>query len=73
MATNPRINSNPEICGGDPCVAGTRIQVHVVLGHLAGGATFEEILQNFPTLRREDITACLEYAATLCAERAIAV
>lgn len=58
---NPRITTDPEICGGEPCIAGTRIPVHIVLSHLAAGDSIEDILQAFPRLDREDITSCLEY------------
>jgi uncharacterized protein (DUF433 family) len=68
---HPRITSDPKVCGGDPCVAGTRIPVHIVLSHLAGGDSLETILDNFPTLKREDISACLEFAAALCTEKAM--
>lgn len=69
---NPRINANPNVCGGDPCIAGTRIPVHVILSHLAAGDSVETVLQEFPRIEREDIEACLEYAAFLCTEKAIA-
>lgn len=63
MPSNPRISSNPEICGGDPCVTGTRIPVHIVISHLAAGDTLEMLLKDFPRLEKEDIVACIEYAA----------
>jgi uncharacterized protein (DUF433 family) len=68
-----RITSDPQVCGGEPCVQGTRIPVQVVLGHLAGGDDMETILAEFPRLSREDVLACLEYAAYLCTEKALAV
>lgn len=49
--------------GGRPCIRGMRISVHDVLGYLAAGMTQEEILEDFPYLTREDIQACLAYAA----------
>ena len=55
-----RVVSDPNICGDEPCVAGTRIPVWVVLSHLAAGEDIETILRNFPRLSREDILACLE-------------
>ncbi len=70
---NPRITSNPDVCGGEPCVAGTRIPVHVVLGHLAAGDDWDTLLEEYPRLTREDIRACLEYATYLCTEKALAV
>ncbi len=67
---NPRITIDPEICGGEPCIKGTRIPVHIILSHLAAGEEYETILKNFPRLTREDIIACLEYATFLSTEKA---
>lgn len=58
-----RITINPGQCGGRPCVRGMRIRVKDVLEMLAGGAKEEEILADFPDLQREDIQACIAYAA----------
>lgn len=66
-----RIVSDPNICGGEPCVAGTRIPVWVILSHLAAGEDTETILRNFPSLSKEDIQACLEYASYLATEKVI--
>ncbi len=71
MSISNRITADPGICGGEPCVRGTRIPVHVVLSHLAAGDTADEILANFPSLEHEDIRACLEYAAYLATEKAL--
>lgn len=60
---NPRITFNPEQCGGRPCVRGMRIRVKDVLDLLAAGVREAEILEDFPYLESDDITACLEYAA----------
>ncbi len=49
--------------GGKPCIRGMRIAVDDVLEYLASGMTQEEILQDFPYLTKEDILACLEFAA----------
>lgn len=49
--------------GGKPCIRGLRITVHDVLGYLASGMTTEEILAEFPFLTRDDVLACLAYAA----------
>lgn len=49
--------------GGRPCIRGMRITVYDVLGYLASGMTREEILADFPYLTKEDIQACLAYAA----------
>ena len=58
-----RITSNPRLCGGRPCIRGMRIRVKDVLDMLAGGASQEEILADFPYLEPDDIRASLEYAS----------
>jgi len=58
-----RIGVDPNVRFGKPCVRGTRISVGDVLGYLAGGMTEDEILRDFPQLAREDVRACLAYAA----------
>ncbi len=58
-----RITINPGVCGGRPCIRGLRIRVKDILDMLAGGATREEILADYPYLEDDDITAALEYAA----------
>lgn len=57
------IKINPEKRFGKPCIRDTRITVYDVLGWLASGMTFDEIIQDFPELSVEDIKACLAYAA----------
>ncbi len=66
---NPRIVADPNICGGEPCIKGTRVPVHIVLSHLAAGEDYEAILKHFPRLTKEDILACLEYASFLATEK----
>ncbi len=58
-----RITINDAQCGGRPCVRGYRIRVSDILGLLSHGATYEEILEDYPFLEREDILAAIEYAA----------
>jgi uncharacterized protein (DUF433 family) len=58
-----RITMEPGKRSGKPCVRGMRITVSDVLSYLASGMSFEEILEDFPYLEREDILACLSYAA----------
>ena len=58
-----RITVDPEVCGGRPCIRGLRIRVTDILDMLAGGATRDEILADYPYLEDEDITAALAYAA----------
>jgi uncharacterized protein (DUF433 family) len=68
-----RISSDPAICGGEPCIKGTRVPVHVILSHLAAGDDLKSILQNFPRITEKDVQTCLEYAAYLATEKEIAV
>ena len=58
-----RITSNPEQCGGRPCIRGMRIRVIDVLDLFAAGLTAEKILEEMPDLEREDLKAALTYAA----------
>lgn len=57
------ITIEPGKMGGKPCIRGMRITVYDVLDYLASGMTEEEILADFPDLTREDIRACLAFAA----------
>ena len=66
-----RITVDPRICHGQVCVKGTRVPVHQVLHMLANGDTMEDLLQDYPSLNREDIYACIEYAAELTEEQVI--
>jgi uncharacterized protein (DUF433 family) len=58
-----RITIRPEQCGGRPCIRGLRIRVQDIIGLLASGASRQEILQDYPYLEDDDISAALEYAA----------
>ncbi len=66
---NKRISIDPTICHGQACIRGTRIPVHQMLGMLANGDTIEELLEEYPSLTRDDILACLDYAAALAEEQ----
>ncbi len=57
------ITVEPGKRSGKPCIRGLRITVGDILDYLAGGMTIEEILGDFPDLTREDILACLAFAA----------
>lgn len=63
MLINERITLEPGKRGGKPCIRGMRITVYDVLQYLASGMTFDEVLEDFPYLQKEDILACLSYAA----------
>jgi uncharacterized protein (DUF433 family) len=58
-----RIEINPSVMQGKPVVRSTRIPVELLLRKLAEGATFDDLLDAYPRLVKEDIRACLEYAA----------
>lgn len=61
-----RISVDPHVCHGQPCIKGTRIMVYLVLELLEAGLEHERIIQEYyPQLEREDIKACLHYAASL--------
>ena len=66
-----RISIDPKICHGQACIKGTRIPVHQILHMLANGDTAEELLEEYPSIEREDILACLEYAASITEEQVI--
>jgi uncharacterized protein (DUF433 family) len=63
-----RITFDPKVMGGRACIRGMRIPVSVIVSQVAHGATFEEVLQDYPDLEREDIQQALEYAAWLTQE-----
>jgi uncharacterized protein (DUF433 family) len=63
MSADSIITIEPGKRGGKPCIRGLRITVYDVLEYLASGMTEEEILSDFPDLTREDIRACLKFAA----------
>jgi uncharacterized protein (DUF433 family) len=69
--TFQRITTNPEICGGKPCIRGLRFPVSRLLGLLASGETEETILKSYPYLEKEDIQEALYYAAFLADEQVI--
>jgi len=57
------ITVEPDKMGGKPCIRGLRMTVYDVLEYLASGMTYEELLDHFPDLTREDILAALAFAA----------
>ena len=63
MDWHEHITVDPAVRSGKPCVKGTRITVYDVLEYLAGGMTEDQILADFPDLQRQDIRACLAFAA----------
>jgi len=68
-----RIESDPQILRGKPCIKGSRIPVALILGYLAAERSAKEILEQFPDLVPADLAACLEYARDLADFEAVGV
>ena len=66
---NERISIHPRICHGQACVRGTRIPVHQIVRMFAHGDSLETLLAAFTSITREDVLACLDYAASLTEEQ----
>ena len=60
MAMNNRISVNPEICNGRPVIRGTRILVQTVMEFLGAGDSIEDVLEEYPALKLEDIDSIIE-------------
>ncbi len=60
-----RITIDEDICNGKPTIRGKRITVQTVLEFLGAGETVDEILFQYPSLEKEDIAACLQFASSL--------
>lgn len=65
MNWREKIQSDPEVLRGKPCIKGTRIPAALVLGYLALGRETEAIVKEFPDLTAADVAACLDYAREL--------
>ena len=63
MPAFDRITMNPAVMGGRPCIRGMRVTVSAMVDLLAVGRSFDDILDAYPYLEREDLVQCLEYAA----------
>jgi uncharacterized protein (DUF433 family) len=63
MAEHPRIEIDPDIMVGKPVVRGTRITVELIVRRFADGYTLADILEDYPPLTAEDVTAALAFAA----------
>jgi uncharacterized protein (DUF433 family) len=59
---------DPQICGGEPVIKGTRVPIRTILASLAEGARIEEILEDFPTLMENDVRAVIAFAASSAEE-----
>jgi len=71
MDWQDRISVDPSICHGQPCIAGTRIPVTVILDNLAEGTPLDELLADYPSLGEADVRAAMAYAAALARESRI--
>ncbi len=69
MDWKDRVTSKPDVCHGKMCINGTRIMVSIILDSLADGVEVDELLRNYPSLKRDDIMAALGYAADLASGR----
>ena len=65
MDWRERISWDPVVCHGQACIKGTRVMVSVILSNLAAKRTVEEIVASYPTVKPEDLTAAIAYAASL--------
>ena len=68
MNYQQHIVRDPDICGGEPVIRGTRVTLRTILASLAEGCTELEILSNFPALTGEDLRAVIAFAATAAEE-----
>src|SRR6266498_3588478 len=66
---NERISIHPRICHGQACISGTRIPVHQIVRMFAHGDSIDALLGAYSSITREDILACLDYAASLAEEQ----
>ena len=73
MSWKNLLSSDPEICGGQICVKGTRVMISVILDNLAEGSTIDEILENYPTLTREGVLAAIKYASEISKDEIVAI
>ena len=67
MSKYSRIVRNPEICGGQPTIRGTRVLVLDILEWIKEEETFDSIMENFPTISKEDIQEIIRYAQDMIA------
>jgi uncharacterized protein (DUF433 family) len=65
MKTKSVVKIDPEIMGGTPCFAGTRVPVRTLIDYLEGGDSLESLLEDFPTVSRKQAVALLEEASEL--------
>ena len=71
MKLPARVDSKSEVMMGKPCIKGTRIPVYLLLQKMAAGEDADQLLVTYPQLAKEDLLACLEYAAALAGEEVV--
>ena len=71
MKMNSVIKIDPEIMSGAPCFAGTRVPIQHLIDYLEGGDSIEDFLEDFPSVRREQVIAFLEEAKESALARAV--
>lgn len=71
MDWRSRVSSDPAVCHGQACIRGTRIPVSVVLDNLAASLSAVQLVESYPSLTREDVSAAAAYAAEFARERII--
>ncbi|HEX2061118.1 MAG TPA: DUF433 domain-containing protein [Thermoanaerobaculia bacterium] len=70
MRYESHFDRNPEVCGGEPIIRGTRVTLRALLADLAVGRDEADILRSFPAVTKENLKAVIAFAAS-CAEGAI--
>ncbi len=65
MNYQDKITANPKVMLGKPVIKGTRITVELILRKIAGGYSFDEIIEMYPHINKEDILACVSYAVSV--------
>ena len=68
MDYHQHIVRDPKVCGGEPVIKGTRVTVRTILASLAEGDTVQALLNDFPTLKEEDVRAVVAFAAASAEE-----
>ena len=71
MSEFPGITMNPAIMGGKPCIRGTRVTVGMIVGQIGAGLSIEDLLGEYPYLKREAVLEALRYAAWRAQEREV--
>ena len=71
MDWRSRVTTDPAVCHGQACIRGTRVPVSVVLDNLAAGLSPEQIVESYPSLTLDDVSAAIGYGAELARERVL--